>query len=124
MSGWRLERDVIDGVLIRVEGGRERLSEAFSVDRLTEIDEDVVASGPVAADVRIAVGVLLNGQSARLTTITNRVDAAHVGVLSAVACYDAGQEEMLAQCQANMVASAGSGDFSWWYGSAVPVGAV
>lgn len=124
MGGWRLQPGVIGAVLADVEAELEAMNAAWSQDRLESVLEDLGAVGPAGADVRTAVVGVLNGQGGRLSTMGARVSAGLIGVESATACYQAGQEEMLGQVQTQMLASAASGDFSWWYASSLPAGAV
>lgn len=124
MGAWRLVPAEIGRVLTAVEGDLQAMSEAWAQQRLEEAMAGVDAAGPAGADVKNALVVVLNAQQDRLAAMGARVTAGLVGVESAAACFEAAQEDMLAQCQSQMLASAGSGDFTWWYGSDVPGGAV
>ena len=123
MSGWRLQPEVIRGVLDEAEAQLETMNEAWSQDRLDAVIEEMDAVGPAGADVLTAVVEVLNGQGGRLSSMGNRASAGLIGVDAATACFESGQVEMVDQVQAQMVASAGSGEFSWWYSSTVPEGA-
>lgn len=124
MGKWHLQPEGVAAVLTAVEDDLGGMNEAWSARRLESISEDLDAAGPAAADVTGAVVALLNAQGERLASMGNRVSAGLVGVESATACFENAQDEMLAQCQSHMLASAGSGDFTWWYGSELPAGAV
>ncbi|WP_420112808.1 DUF6507 family protein [Pseudactinotalea sp.] len=124
MSRWQLQPDAITSVLTAVEGDLETMNGAWSAEALDAVSASMSASGPVGADVQSALTAVLNSQGERLAAMGGRVSAGLVGVESAVNCFEAGQEEMLEECQTHMVASAGSGDFSWWYGYERPAGAV
>lgn len=124
MGEWHLQPEGVAAVLTAVEGDLGGMNEAWSARRLDAVAADMDAAGPAAADVTNAVVALLNAQGERLSSMGNRVSAGLVGVESAVGCFENAQVEMLAQCQSHMLVSAGSGDFSWWYGSELPAGAV
>lgn len=124
MGKWHLQPERITAVLTAVEGDLDGMNQAWSTRRLDAVTEDMQAAGPAAADVMSAVVAILNAQGERLASMGNRVSAGLVGVESAVGCFENAQEDMLAQCQSQMLASAGSGDFSWWYGAELPAGAV
>lgn len=124
MSRWQLEPAVIGGVLAAVEVDLESMNKAWAEDDLTAVMAGIEAVGPAGSDVQSAMAAVLNAQNERLATMGNRVSAGLVGVESAVNCFDSAQEDMLAQCQSQMFASAGSGDFAWWYGYERPAGAV
>lgn len=124
MGRWRLEPTAIRGVLAAVEGDLETMNAAWSASRLSTVMSEMDAVGPAGADVASALAAVLDAQAERLTSMGNRVSAGLVGVESALACFEVANEDMLAACQTQMLATAGSGDFSWWYGSEVPEGAV
>lgn len=124
MSGWRLDPGAIGVVLTSAEEDLETMNGAWSASQLEGAVEDLGAVGAAGVDVCAAVVEVLNAQGGRLSSMGNRVSAGLMGVESATACYEAGQEGMAAECQSQMLASAGSGDFSWWYGSTPPQGAV
>lgn len=124
MGRWRLEPAAIRGVLAAVEGDLETMNAAWSATRLSTVMSEMDAVGPAGADVASALAAVLDAQAERLTSMGNRVSAGLVGVESALACFEVANEDMLAACQTQMLATAGSGDFSWWYGSEVPEGAV
>lgn len=124
MGRWRLEPAAIRGVLAAVEGDLETMHAAWSASRLSTVMSEMDAVGPAGADVASALAAVLDAQAERLTSMGNRVSAGLVGVESALACFEVANEDMLAACQTQMLATAGSGDFSWWYGSEVPEGAV
>lgn len=124
MGRWRLEPAAIRGVLAAVEGDLETMNAAWSASRLSTVMSEMDAVGPAGADVASALAAVLDAQTERLTSMGNRVSAGLVGVESALACFEVANEDMLAACQTQMLATAGSGDFSWWYGSEVPEGAV
>ncbi|GAB2984383.1 MAG TPA: DUF6507 family protein [Actinotalea caeni] len=124
MGRWRLEPAAIRGVLAAVEGDLETMNAAWSASRLSTVMSEMDAVGPAGADVASALAAVLDAQAERLTSMGNRVSAGLVGVESALACFEVANEDMLAACQTQMLATAGSGDFSWWYGSEVPEGAV
>lgn len=124
MGRWRLEPAAIRDVLAAVEGDLETMNAAWSASRLSTVMSEMDAVGPAGADVASALAAVLDAQAERLTSMGNRVSAGLVGVESALACFEVANEDMLAACQTQMLATAGSGDFSWWYGSEVPEGAV
>lgn len=124
MGQWQLQPEVISGVLAAVEQDLGAMNGAWSRERLETVTAELDAVGSAGADVKSALIAVLNAQDGRLATMGNRVSAGLVGVESAVACFISASEEMLAECQAQMLASAGSGDFSWWYASETPAGAV
>jgi hypothetical protein len=124
MATWHLQPEGIAAVLAAVEADLDGMNQAWSARRLESVATDMEAAGPAAADVTSAVVALLNAQGERLTSMGNRASAGLVGVESAVGCFENAQLDMLGQCQSQMLASAASGDFSWWYGSRLPAGAV
>lgn len=122
--GWRLQPAVIRTVLAQTEVDLEAMDSAWAEPNLEGVVDELTRAGDVGADVTGAVVAVLNAQAGRLTSMGNRVSAGVAGVGAATDCFELGQEEMLAQCQTQMLTSAASGDFSWWYGSSVPDGAV
>lgn len=123
MTSWQVTQAVVDSVLKAVEGHRTQLDAELSVERLDGVTEDLAAAGPVAAELTDAVNIMLNGQRDHLTNIGNRVSAGAGGVDAAAGAYRQGNEEMAAEVQAQMIHSAVTGDFTWWYGSELPEGA-
>lgn len=114
MSEWQLVPEEISGVLKEVDEYREDLNAAVSPFRLETVFEYLSWGGGLTAEVSAAVDLLLADQQDRLTRIGNRVDAGRVGVALAVAAYEAGADEMYDTVQSEMLATAVSGDFSYF----------
>ena len=66
------------------------------------------------AEVPKALQALMQNQKSNLQTVTNRVAAGTNGVANAVASYNQGRDAMAGEFQRQMVASASSGDFSYF----------
>src|SRR5690606_21604740 len=103
MSRWALQPVVIGGVLGAVEEHLGSMNEAWSQEAMADLRTDAAAVGPVATDVAAALAAVLDAQNARLSTIGNRVSAGLVGVESAVNCFEVAQDDMLAECQSQML---------------------
>lgn len=114
MSGWSLDPAAIGTIVGAVGELRPDLDAAVSHYRVEQVFEYLSWGGGLTADVAMAVSALLSDQQARMESIGNRVDAGRVGVSLAAAAYDAGAHDMCETFQAEMVATAGDGDFGFF----------
>ena len=71
-------------------------------------------AGGLIAEVPKALQALMQNQKSNLQAVTNRVAAGTSGVRNSVIAYNRGQEDMAGEFQRQMVASASSGDFSYF----------
>jgi hypothetical protein len=114
MGGWQVEPDDVRQILAEVGEHREDLDGAITEDRVEWLFHMLRWGGPLTDVVPAALSRLLADQEDRLAVVGNRVAAGSVGVALAVDAYELGQEEMAGELQSEMVATAGSGDFSYF----------
>lgn len=112
MTSWQLEPERVRGVLRAVEDRRESLDGALREHRASAIVLGVSGGGWPVAAVSTAVDALIADQVGRLQRMRSHIDAGVVGTSLAVAAYEAGQEDMAAGFQREVVAAAASGDLS------------
>lgn len=114
MTRWELDPPTIRSVVDAVEGDRDRLSRAVRPAHMETIQDGLAWGGPLLDPLRTAVLALTEQQADDLMTIRNHVAAGVLGMTNAVGAYKAGNEEMSAKLQRQMLRSADSGDFTYF----------
>lgn len=114
MSGWKLDPAVIKTVITVVEANRDELSVAVREKDMTAIEEGIGWGGPLLDPLRTAVVALVEQQGGDLMTIRNHVAAGLLGLTSTTLAYQAGNEQMAAEVQGEMLKTADSGDFTYF----------
>jgi hypothetical protein len=114
MTQWRIEPSGVQGILRDVDATAAELGTALKPETFQGVLDGLTWGGGLTADVPTAVNAVLQDQSANLQNISNRINAAVVGVSNAVIAYNNGQNEMAGTYQTELVRSAESGDFSYF----------
>lgn len=114
MSRWELDIPTIKGVIRTTESDRDELSRAIRDKDLAAIEDGLAWGGPIMEPLQSAVLALLQTQGDDILTIRNHVAAGLLGLTNATLAYQAGNEDMLAELQHQMLESADRGDFAYW----------
>jgi hypothetical protein len=113
MTQWQVAPSSVQSILSQVNAAAGDLGAA-----LTDAKFDAVVAGlpvnPVMDAVPTAVAAVLRDQAANLQNISNRINAAVVGVSNAVIAYNNGQQDMAGTYQTELVRSAETGDFTYF----------
>ena len=111
MAGsWKIDPAGVKGILTSVGTEQETLIAVLGEGEFEAIGE----AGGLIAEVPKALQALMENQKSNLQAVTNRVAAGTNGVANAVGSYNRGQDAMAGEFQRQMVASASSGDFSYF----------
>ena len=114
MSKWNIDPGPVQQILTTVSTDTTDLGKALKEEKFTDIFEGLTWGGGVTVDVPTAVQALLEDQSIRLSNISNRINAATVGVANATIAYNNGQEDMAATFQSEAIEAASTGDFTYF----------
>ncbi|WP_420111838.1 DUF6507 family protein [Pseudactinotalea sp.] len=114
MSKWNIDPGGVQQILTAVNTDSGDLGKALKDEKFTAIFEGLTWGGGVTMDVPSAVQGLLEDQTSRLSNISNRINAASVGVANATIAYNNGQQDMAATFQAKAIEAATSGDFTYF----------
>lgn len=114
MSGWKLDPPSILAVVASTEKTRDRLSRAVRPQDLERIDEGIAWGGPLTQPLRDALVALTEVQGEDITTIRNHVAAGILGLTNAATAYRQGNDDMVAELQSQMLATADNGDFTYF----------
>ena len=102
------------GILTSVGTEQETLIAVLGEGEFEAIFTGIGEAGGLIAEVPKALQALMENQKSNLQAVTNRVAAGTNGVANAVGSYNRGQDAMAGEFQRQMVASASSGDFSYF----------
>ncbi len=114
MTSWKIDPAGVAGILNNVASEQEALANVLTDGEFQAIFTGISGAGALVAEVPKALQALMQNQKANLQAVTNRVAAGTNGVANAVVSYNQGQEAMAGEFQRQMVASASSGDFSYF----------
>ena len=115
MAGsWKIDPAGVEGILKQVGAEQQGLVAALGEGEFEAIFTGISEAGGLIAEVPKALQALMENQKSNLQAVTNRVAAGTNGVANAVVSYNQGQEAMAGEFQRQMVASASSGDFSYF----------
>jgi hypothetical protein len=115
MTEWKMDPALLSTALSDTTTAFESLSTVITEEKITTIFGGLTWGGGVTACVSQALNeVLAEQQSINMATISNHVAAGIYGVGNAARALQEGQEDMAATFQAEMVGSAGDGDFSYF----------
>ena len=115
MAGsWKIDPAGVNGILTSVGTEQQGLVAALGEGEFEAIFTGIGEAGGLIAEVPKALKALIMNQKSNLQAVTNRIAAGTNGVANAVGSYNRGQEAMAGEFQRQMVASASSGDFSYF----------
>ncbi len=115
MAGsWKIDPAGVKGILTSVGTEQETLIAVLGEGEFEAIFTGIGEAGGLIAEVPKALQALMENQKSNLQAVTNRVAAGTNGVANAVGSYNRGQDAMAGEFQRQMVASASSGDFSYF----------
>ena len=113
-GSWKIDPAGVNGILKQVGAEQQGLVAALGEGEFEAIFTGIGEAGGLIAEVPKALQALMENQKSNLQAVTNRVAAGTNGVANAVVSYNQGQEAMAGEFQRQMVASASSGDFSYF----------
>ena len=113
-GSWKIDPAGVNGILTSVGTEQQGLVAALGEGEFEAIFTGIGEAGGLIAKVPKALQALMENQKSNLQAVTNRVAAGTNGVANAVVSYNQGQEAMAGEFQRQMVASASSGDFSYF----------
>ena len=114
MTSWRIDPGGVNGILAGVGAEQQGLVAALGEGEIEAIFTGISEAGGLIAEVPKALQALMQNQKSNLQAVTNRVAAGTNGVANSVIAYNRGQDDMAGEFQRQMVASASSGDFSYF----------
>ena len=114
MTSWKIDPVGVEGILTSVGAEQQGLVAALGEGEFEAVFTGIGEAGGLIAEVPKALKALMENQKSNLQTVTNRVAAGTNGVANAVVSYNRGQEAMAGEFQRQMVASASSGDFTFF----------
>ncbi len=114
MSGWRLQPDQVQAVLVDVTERAEQLGAHLSESTFQSVLDGLTWGGALTSDVAASLNALLADQATHLTNIGNRIGAGTLGVANATLAYRDGQTEMAGTYQTELLRSATTGDFTFF----------
>ena len=114
MTSWKIDPAGVEKILTGVGTEQEGLIAALGDGEFEAIFTGISEAGGLIAKVPEALQALMQNQKSNLQAVTNRVAAGTNGVANSVAAYNRGQEDMAGEFQRQMMASASSGDFSYF----------
>ena len=107
MTSWRIDPGGVEGILKQVGAEQQGLVAALGEGEFEAIFTGISEAGGLIAKVPEALQALMQNQKSNLQAVTNRVR-------NSVIAYNRGQDDMAGEFQRQMVASASSGDFSYF----------
>jgi hypothetical protein len=110
--GFEIAPAAVQGVVNAVKGEATELSDGIDVESL-EGDVSAMASAPAPGAAQ-AVAEFLGHESPVIQSIGNRITACLLGVTTVTNSYTTASDEMLQTVQSKAIASAESGDFSYF----------
>ena len=113
-GSWKIDPAGVKGILTSVGTEQETLIAVLGEGEFEAIFTGIGEAGGLIAEVPKALQALMENQKSNLQAVTNRVAAGTNGVANAVGSYNRGQDAMAGEFQRQMVASASSGDFSYF----------
>ena len=113
-GSWKIDPAGVNGILTSVGTEQETLIAVLGEGEFEAIFTGIGEAGGLIAEVPKALQALMENQKSNLQAVTNRVAAGTNGVANAVGSYNRGQDAMAGEFQRQMVASASSGDFSYF----------
>ena len=113
-GSWKIDPAGVKGILTSVGTEQETLIAVLGEGEFEAIFTGIGEAGGLIAEVPKALQALMENQKSNLQAVTNRVAAGTNGVANAVDSYNRGQDAMAGEFQRQMVASASSGDFSYF----------
>ena len=113
-GSWKIDPAGVKGILTGVGTEQETLIAVLGEGEFEAIFTGIGEAGGLIAEVPKALQALMENQKSNLQAVTNRVAAGTNGVANAVGSYNRGQDAMAGEFQRQMVASASSGDFSYF----------
>lgn len=116
MTKWRMEAVSVSGVLSKTGAAHKDLLGSVDEEAVRGVFTDLAWGGSVTAHVPEALGAVLEEQLGSVRRIVNHVEAGILGVGNAAAQLKQGDQEMASRFQAEMLASAATGDFKFFEG--------
>ena len=114
MTEWQINPGGVKTVLTAVIGAESEVLPTVSTDNVAGALSALAWGGEWTACVGAAVQGLVTDQQASVDTICQTISAGVTGVSNATLAYEAGQTDMAASFQSEMMASAEDGDFSFF----------
>ena len=114
MTQWQIDPHGVRAVLDAVASEAHVLDEQTGPAKFTQVLDGLAGIPARLSAVTHAVNEALGAQAGNVRAVKDHVSAGQVGVASAAAYYDAGQNDMAAVMQDQAAHAATSGDFTYF----------